>query len=66
MTYQPQMLEPPLTRWCNWNEVNKYGGSHPQGIVSPEIPTCVFVISLHVCVCVCVCVLCFDLNQNVV
>ncbi len=26
------------------------------GTVSPEIPTSVFVISLHVCVCVCMCV----------
>ncbi len=25
------MLEPPLTRWCDQNEVNKYGGSHPRG-----------------------------------
>ncbi len=24
-------LEPPLTRWCDWNEVNKYGGSRPWG-----------------------------------
>ena len=31
VTQQSQMLEPPLTRWHDWNEVNKYGGSHPQG-----------------------------------
>ncbi len=24
-------LEPPLTRWHDWKEVNKYGGSHPRG-----------------------------------
>ncbi len=39
-------LEPPLTRWHDWKEVNKYGGSRPRG-QSPEIPTSVFVISLH-------------------
>ena len=39
-------LEPPLTRWRDWNEVNKYGGSRPWG-QSPEIPTSVFVISLQ-------------------
>ncbi len=31
VTYQPQMLEPLLTRWCDWNKVNKYGGSCPRG-----------------------------------
>ncbi len=31
VTHQPQMLEPPLTRWYDWNEVNKYRGSRPGG-----------------------------------
>ncbi len=31
VTHQPQMLEPPLTRWHDWNEVNKYSGSRPRG-----------------------------------
>ncbi len=44
MTYQPQMLEPPLTRW---NEAKKREVPTLGDSLSPEIPTCVFVISLH-------------------
>ncbi len=47
MTHQSQMLEPPFARWRDWTEDNKYRGSRPR-TVSPEIPTCSFVISLHV------------------
>ncbi len=31
VTHQLQMLELPLTRWHDWKEVNKYGGSCPRG-----------------------------------
>ncbi len=31
VTHQPQMWELPLTRWHDWTEHNKYGGSRPRG-----------------------------------
>ncbi len=55
VTHQSQMLEPPLTRWHDWNEVNKYGGSRPRDSLSWD--TNLFVCNIttnirtpHVCV----------------
>ncbi len=41
VTHQPQMLEPLLARWHDWNEVNKYRGSRTVALLRYQ-PVCLW------------------------
>ncbi len=40
VTHQPQMSEPPLTRWCDWNEVNREVSMQPVRRFPPGVTLC--------------------------